>query len=99
MTQHTVRAVGIAWYSRQDYPRILQIMEDGSKLPETYYHWLKSAEVGERQLSKSGMTVFRAHIVPDEFLAWCQRNGLRPNADARMRWGNEFVYSQVKTTH
>lgn len=98
MPQHTIRAMGIGWYTREDYPRILQVMDDGEKLPDTYDHWIKAAETGEKQFKQSGATVFRAYIYPDEFLTWCKSKSLRPNAEARMRWGNEFVYSQVKST-
>jgi len=94
-----VRAVGIAWYSRQNYRRILEIMEDADKLPATYDQWLKSAETGERQMKHSGYIVVRAIIDPEEFVAWCRSRGLKADAKARMQWGNEFVYRQVKSTH
>lgn len=99
MQPKSVRAVGIAWYSRQRYRRILEIMDDAEKLPATYDQWLKGAETGERQLKRSGHIVIRAMIDPEEFVSWCRTRGLKPDAQARMQWGNEFVYQQVKSTH
>lgn len=90
-----VRAVGIGWYARQDYERIRELVEDGHNLPRSYDQWLRSAETDEKQLAKSGKKVVRAHIRPDEFISWYSKLGLKANADARMRWGNEFAYRSI----
>jgi hypothetical protein len=39
-----VSAGGLAWYRREDYPRLLTIFEDADKLPPTYDEWLAMAE-------------------------------------------------------
>ena len=98
MTQ-TVKAVGIPWYYRQEYRRILDIMEDADKLPATYDRWIKSAETVERDLKSKGHIVVRAIINPDEFAAWCRSRGLNINANARMQWGNEAAMRHVKGSH
>jgi hypothetical protein len=94
-----LRAVGIAWYYRQDYRRILEIMEDADVLPRTYDQWLRSAETGERQLKRLGHVVIRAMIDPEEFTQWCRIRDLKVDAKARTQWSNEFVYRHVKNTH
>ncbi|MFN3686119.1 hypothetical protein [Salinarimonas sp.] len=83
------RAVGIAWYERDDYPRILEIMTDADTLPRTYDAWKKSAEGAERAVKGSGAHVVRAIIEPDKFRAWCLSNGLDVDAKARMRFASE----------
>jgi hypothetical protein len=97
--QGQVKAVGIGWYARQDYQRILDVMEDSDKLPTNYDRWVRSAETGERQLSKQGIKVVRAWIAPDQFVAWCKAQGLRCNAEARMRWGSEFAFRSLTGGH
>lgn len=47
-----VRALGMAWYRRQDYGRILEIMEDAHLLPPTFDKWLGKAEKLESQQKK-----------------------------------------------
>lgn len=94
-----VRAVGIPWYFRQDYRRILEIMEDANLLPATYEAWLKAAEGLERRLKKEGHIVVRAEIDPDEFPRWCAAQGLPVDADARGRFANEAAYREVQHTH
>ncbi len=36
--------VGVPWYTRQNYRRILEIMEDAHLLPSTFDKWLHAAE-------------------------------------------------------
>lgn len=90
-----VHATAIGWYSRQDYPRILEIMSDSEKLPAKYDNWLRTAEASEKHMGRQGMKVFRAIIQPEEFLAWCNANSLKTDADARIRWSNEWAYRQI----
>lgn len=94
-----VRAVGLVWYSRQDYPRILEIMEDSFKLPETFDKWLRSAELGEREMKRAGHIVVRARVDPAVFREWCVSNGVKADAEGRMKWANLCAYEQVKSTH
>src|SRR5687767_1916896 len=99
MARLPIRAVGLAWYDRLDYRRILKIMDDANVLPRTYEQWLKGAEAGERQLLSTRHTVVRAIIDPEEFPAWCQTRGLNIDAKARVQFASEAAIRQVKGTH
>ena len=92
---HPVRAVGIAWYSRQDYRRALEIMDDAAELPRTFDQWLKRAEATEREIKRAGHIVVRAMIKPEEFAAWCGAKGLNTDGKARSQWATEFVRQQA----
>jgi formylglycine-generating enzyme required for sulfatase activity len=87
MLPKQVSVVGIAWYERADYPRILEIMTDRDKLPPTFNKWEKLAEDTERTAKGRGITVVRAKIKPDEFVDWCAKNGLNVGAEGRTRYG------------
>ena len=91
-----VSAVGMPWYEREDYPRILEIMEDAHKLPRTHDEFVKALQTGERQLKASGHVVVRAVIKPDEFVAYCRERSLKVDAQARIRFGNEAAYAAIK---
>jgi hypothetical protein len=88
---HPVRAVGIAWYSRQDYRRVLEIMDDAAEMPTTFDQWLNRAEAIERELKRAGHVAVRAIIEPEEFAAWCRAKGLNIDAKSRSQWSSEFV--------
>lgn len=86
-----ISAMGIGWYERDDYPRILQIMEDGNKLPRTYENFLTAAERGELEMRQRGHVVVRAMIRSDAFLTYCGDRRMRPNAQARTQFGAEVA--------
>lgn len=95
----TVRAVGMVWYRREDYPRILQIMADADKLPATWDKWFYRAEKGRRRIEKDGMVVEKVYLDPDEFPRWCEARGLDIDAKARTRFANEAVAAKYRGTH
>jgi hypothetical protein len=90
-----IRSLGIGWYSREDYPRILQIMEDAHVLPPTYEVWCEKAEGLESRAKALGASVVRAIIEPEEFVAWCASRGMKVDAKARTAFGSEFSYRSV----
>lgn len=95
MIPKQTRIVGIPWYFRQDYARILEIMEDAHLLPATYDRWLKRAEEVEGNFRRQGHVVVRAIIDPSKFSIWCEANSLNVDANARTRWANEVAYSSI----
>jgi uncharacterized membrane protein len=99
MLDPRIRAAGISWYHKEDYPRILKMMIDSHVLPSTYSEWKKKAEGQERKWQADGVTVFRAIIDPDEFPAWCKAHGLNVDAKGRTAFASEFAMLQVKDTH
>jgi hypothetical protein len=90
-----ISSLGIGWYSREDYPRILQIMEDVHVLPPTYEVWREKAEDLESRAKSLGATVVRAIIKPNEFVVWCASHGMKVDAKARTAFGTEFSYRSL----
>lgn len=99
MARNVPSAIGMSWYRRESYSRILEIMEDADKLPLAYDQWLKKAEAGESELQRAGHVVVRAVIDPDEFAAWCLARNLKVDAQARMQWASECALRQFKGSH
>ena len=64
---------------------------DARVLPTTYEEWLRKAEGLAAQITTKGGIAEKVIIDPSEFEKWCSGHGLRPDAEARMRFGNEFV--------
>lgn len=77
---------GLAWYKREDYSRIIQIMSDRHLLPNDFDIWLRKAEKGANELRAQGYTVVKVYVQPDEFLVWCKSVGLDVNATARIKY-------------
>ncbi len=96
-TPEKIAAVGIAWYRREDYRRILEIMEDAAELPATYDEFLAMFARGERMLKAAGRIVVRAQIEPDKFIAWCRHRHMKLDTQARMEFAQEAAYRAVTT--
>ena len=91
MTDAPPRKVGLPWYSREDYPRLRELMSDRHKLAPTYDAWLASAENNENVGRQAGLAMVRVRIEPDAFARWCQEKGLEPNGGARVTYVAELT--------
>ena len=86
-----VRAIGIPWYRREDYPRLLALFADAAALPRTWDEWHQRAEQLRGELEARGAIAERVMLDPDEFAGWCVLRGLRIDNDARKRFAAEAV--------
>jgi hypothetical protein len=84
------RAVGVAWYRKEDYPALIAIFEDGP-LFDSYEEWRKRAEEAERELQRDGYVVERVYIDPDTFPEWCSKEGFRTDREGRGKFAAEAV--------
>jgi len=75
--------VGAYWIEQADYPAVVQMFDDGSKMPRTWAEWLKIAEEMEKGLKAYGHVVMRVRIEPAAFAAWCAAQGTAPGRAAR----------------
>jgi hypothetical protein len=82
------RIVAIAWYSREDYREIRELMDDGYVLPEDYELWRRRAGTVLLIERARGSIVLRARILPVPFAAWCDATNQRPDVHARTRHVN-----------
>lgn len=86
-----VKYVGMPWYRRADYEKLLSIFSDNHVLPETFEKWLQKAEDGFDDFTRQGLIVEKVYIDPDTFPAWCRARGLNIDAKARVEFANDFV--------
>lgn len=87
-----ISVVGMPWYRNGDYARLRASFADGARLHETYAGWSAAARATEAHLVAQGHRVVRVEIEPEEFAAWCSACNVAQDADARMRYANEFAY-------
>lgn len=99
MNSRPVRAAGIPWFRREDYDRILDIMEDRDILPATWAEWRKQAAKAESYFRSLGVETVRAILDPGEFPAWCRARGLKVDGKARIAFGNEAAFDRFGETH
>lgn len=91
MTQQ-IQAVGMAWYKRENFARLMAVFEDRHKLHRTFDEWLRDAEIGRKAQEAKGVRVVCVDIDPDHFPRWCAAKGLGINAQARMNYASLIAY-------
>lgn len=87
-----ISVVGVPWYGKGDYARLRASFADGARLHETYAEWSVAARATEAHLVAQGHRVVRVEIEPEDFTAWCSARSVAPDAEARLRYANEFAY-------
>jgi hypothetical protein len=87
----SVRSVGVPWYSREDYPQILAIMEDATSLAPSYDGWLVAAESNEAEARRAGIEVVRVALESETFTRWCADRGSSRTRAARVEFVNEAM--------
>jgi len=56
----SLKTVGIAWYRREDWEKIVEIMEDRANLPRSFSLWLKGAQQALQQIERQGLVAVKA---------------------------------------
>lgn len=92
-------AIGMVWYLRKDYRRIVEIMEDGEQFPPSFDAWLGLAQMLETKLSDCGLSILRVTIEPETFLAWRAARGLPADAALRDLFASEYAFRHRHQTH
>lgn len=91
MARGVIRAVGIAWFRREDWDSVKQLFVDADRLPATYDEWLRKTEkVAERVEAQRGIAD-KVYIKPAEFSAWCAVHALDIDARARTSYASWVV--------
>lgn len=83
--------VGFPWYTREDYPRVLEVMADAARLPRTFDAWEAKAQQGVQAELDKGRIPVKAELKADLFVAWCQVRGLNVDSAGRLAWANEVA--------
>jgi hypothetical protein len=79
-------AIGLGWYRREDWNRLLEMFPDRDQLHDTYDEWLKDVRKGEKVVKRQGNITKRIIVDPDELAAWCALHGKEPVASARAEY-------------
>ena len=89
----------LPWFTRSDYPALLELFSDSNKLPTTYDAWLEGAEGIEQQFQSAGFKIARIWIRPIPFAAWCKERNVSPDKVARLTFVNEAVKDLMQSRY
>jgi len=85
-------AAGVAWYRREQWPRLLEVAEDADELEDTYEEWLQIANRRFDEFNVPGVLLKKVDVDVEEVITWCIEHGRSVNASAR----SEFVAEKVR---
>lgn len=83
--------VGIAWYERDQYPRLREVSADPEVLEGTYDEWLATAERTTAQLRAEGIAATPVRVDVEELVEWCGRQGVPVDGSARAGFAAEWI--------
>jgi hypothetical protein len=90
--------IGLGWYRREDWNRLLEMFPDRDKLHDTYDEWLADVRRGEKLVKREGNIVKRIIVDPAALAAWCAIQGLEPVAAARAEYVCERMRQESDPT-
>jgi hypothetical protein len=61
-----------AWFRREDYDHIREIMEDGERLPPSFDQWEQLAKSQVENAKRGGIIIKPVMLDPDKFIAFCR---------------------------
>ena len=86
--------LGVAWYRREQWNRLLEISTDRDKIGNTYEEWEANAEKGLRMAARPGVVLRKVDIDVEELLKWCRSQGRPVDGAARSIFTAEKLKEQ-----
>jgi len=87
--QHPV--VGIGFYRREQWPRLLETADDRKELESTYDEWKLNLIKSVKNLLALGMTPLKVDIDMEELLTWCMGRGFKNTGENRAEFITDLL--------
>jgi len=75
--------VGVAWYRRQEWQRLLEVSEDRDELETIYDEWAAAMPAHMAEIEKAGFKPHKIDVATEDLIAWCRSNGRVVDGAAR----------------
>lgn len=75
--------VGFAWFTRVQWQRLTEVVDDRNELDATFEEWERSALAALYKLESQGYSVRKVMVDVETFVAWCRGRGRRIDGTAR----------------
>jgi hypothetical protein len=78
--------LGIGFYRREQWQRLLETAVDAHILERTYDEWLEVLDSSLEKIKAQGIETELVEVNIEELLSFCNKNGIQNNASARSRF-------------
>ena len=82
-SQDSQRVLGVGWYRPEQWTLLLSVSVDRDELESTHAEWLSSAESSLKTIREAGYNPVKIDIDVEEMIAWCKKNGVPVDGNAR----------------
>ncbi len=79
-------AVGIAWYDREQWRRLEQIVANRSELDDTFEQWEQGALRAVRNFEAAGLRVEKVPVQVEALMTWCRSESLPIDGPSRAKY-------------
>lgn len=87
--------VGVAWYRRHDWQRLLEVSVDREELEGSYDEWATAMPGRMAEVEQAGFTPHKIDVAVDELICWCRHNGRVVDGSARA----DFAAHKLQELH
>lgn len=88
--------IGIAWFDRDQWQRLAEVVPDRNELDETFEEWERSARKAIKNFERNGQSIVKVPINVDELVTWCTLRGKVPNGESRAAYVSDILKQQDK---
>ena len=92
LDDHNERHIGIAWYRREQWNRLLEVSADREDLEDSYDEWLTFAEASLNKVKQQRVIIHKIDVDIDELVQWCRSQNRPVNMETR----TEYVIIKLK---
>ena len=75
--------VGFAWFTREQWQRLTEVVDDRNELDDTFEQWERNALAALYKLESQGHSVRKVMVDVETLVAWCRRRGRRIDGTGR----------------
>lgn len=93
------KTVGVPWFRKEDYPKLLLLLPDASYLPRTYEEWMVEASSFCESLNRDGVGTIKIVIDLDNFPFWCARQNKKLDVSARRDFAHEMATREFRQSN
>jgi hypothetical protein len=93
MTASEEKLIGIAWFCEEEWAKLRDVVDDKTKMEDSYEAWRTGAEQLMVDLLLRGIQAEPVYIRVEELVDWCQENGRTVNANAASDYVAERMQS------
>jgi hypothetical protein len=82
MKNNSDKVIGIAWYKKEQWFILRQVIENPNDIENTYEEWLNNAINFKKTLIDSGLTVEEVDIDIQDVISWCKKGNKAINSNS-----------------